>query len=267
MKGKSKSKSTAVRKGRRGYKKSSAGLSVAGVKQIVNAQIARNLEDYNVQSTSYFTFGNYVNNNLLSYKILTPSTYIIQQGVGSADRRGNQIRIKKVLLRYLINPLPYNAVGNPTPQPQEVMILFGNLKGNQRTVPSTSTINVLYQNGNAASPPTGNCTDLLKPINTDQWNIKKKIIHKIGCAAYNGSGANAINQGFTNNDFSYNIRKVLDITKMFPKTIKFNDTDANPTTDGLYMMIEAVNADNTTAASTTLSMAMEYWLDVYFEDA
>jgi len=33
------------------------------------------------------------------------------------------------------------------------------------------------------------------------------------------------------------------------------------------MMIEAVNADNTTAASTTLSMAMEYWLDVYFEDA
>jgi len=254
-------------KKRKNNRKSSVSLSVATVKSIVKKQVDKNIEDLNVQYASYYTFGNYINNNLLNYKILTPSTYSVAQGTGAADRRGNRVTIKKVMFRYLINPLPYNATTNPTPQPQEVQLLFANLKGNQRTVPTSGSMSIMYQTGNTSSPPTGSCTDLIKPFNYDAWNIKRRIIHKVGCATYGGTGISVINQSFANNDFSYNIRRTIDITKLFPKVWYFDDTNNTATSNALYFMVQAVNADNTIASSTTLSQAIEFWLDVTYEDA
>lgn len=240
------------------------------IKKYVLRTIHKNVENKTVQYQRSFGFGgNPTTYSTLSFTQLTPGSisYNMVQGTGQSDRVGNSVRIMKAVLRYILLPVSYDLILNPTPKPQEVQILFGYIKGNTRTAPSATAVSYLYQNGNSSAGPTGLLGDVMRPINKDFWVIKKRIRHKVGYASNDGTGANAGSQFHANNDFKYNVVKSIDITKMLPQKVVWNEADVNPTSRSLFMMISAVNADNTNQLSDTAPCGMTFWLDVTYEDA
>ena len=250
-----------------GGRKSSVSI---GIKKYVKKAIHSQIENKRIEYSRTFSFGgNTTTYSNLSVSTLTPSSvsYNMSQGTGQADRIGNKIRIINAVLRYILLPISYDLVGNPTPKPQEVQILFGNVKGNTRTTPTSGQIAYLFANGNSSTGPTGLLGDVLRPINSDFWVIKKRIQHKVGYAVSDGTGGSAGSQYQSNNDFPINVVRSLNVTKMMPKQIVWNESDTNPTTAGLYMMIQAVNADNTSQLADTAPSAMTFWLDITYEDA
>ena len=240
------------------------------VKKYVKQAIHRNVENKCIQYSQSFGFGgNNATYPTLSFRRLTPGalSYSISQGLGQADRIANKIRVMKATFRYILLPISYDLILNPTPKPQHVQLMFCNIKGNQRADPSATSVSVLFQNGNTSAGPTGLLGDILRPTNGDFWNIKRRVHHKIGYAIADGTGASGGSQYHANNDFAYNVMRTVDVTSMFPKVITYNEADVNPTTNSLYLLFQSVNADNTAQISDTAPCGITFWLDLIYEDA
>ena len=241
------------------------------VKKYVKATIHKNIENKCVQYSQTYAFGgNPVTYPTLSYRRLTPgaTSYSIVQGLGQGDRIANKIRVMKVMFRYILLPISYDLILNPTPKPQEIQLYFCNLKGNQRTDPAAGTVGLLYQNGNSFAGPTGLLGDMIRPTNSDVWNIKKRVTHKVGYASAEGTGSQVGSQYFSNNDFKYNVKRSIDITSMFPKIINWSeDSITNPYSNALYLLAYSVNADNTSQLTDTSPAGITFWLDLTYEDA
>lgn len=240
------------------------------IKQYVKKSLHAQIENKMVQHFGQFRVGNTLYDPNLHTQSLTPSagSYQILNGTGQANKIGNRIRVRKAVLRYIINPLPYDLVFNQSPRPMEIQIMLGHLKGSTRTQPNSVSLLYLYQDGNTSAPSDGTLTDLIRPVNNDLFVIKRRIVHKVGMSAYDGTGAQIGAQYHQNNDFPYNVRRAIDVTKYMPKVMVWNEADVNnPTSKGLYMWMEAVRADNTLAPATESPLLFEYWLDLTYEDA
>lgn len=241
------------------------------VKKYVKQTIHKNIENKCIQYSQAYAFGgNPVTYPTLSFRRLTPgaTSYTIQQGLGQGDRIANKIRVVKAIFRYILLPISYDLILNPNPKPQEIQLYFCNLKGNQRTDPAAGTVSLLFQNGNSFAGPSGLLGDMLRPINTDVWNVKKRVTHKVGYAAAEGTGQIAGSQYFANNDFKYNVKRSIDITSMMPKIINWSeDSITNPYSNALYLMCYSVNADNTSQLQDTQVAGITFWLDLTYEDA
>lgn len=238
------------------------------IKQYVKKTIHSQIENKCIQYDRIQVVGNVLNSSSLYAHALTPhsTSYTIAQGIGQANRIGNQIRVVRATLNYILFPVAYDLTANSTPRPCEVMLVFGNIKGNTKSVPG-GAVSQIYQNGNSASAPDGTLSDMLRPFNKDFWNVKKRIVHKLGCASYQGNGALLGSQYFANNDFGFNVKRRLDLTPMFPKRITFEDTTADPTSAGLFLMLEAVYADNALMNSSQTPVGIEWWVELVYEDA
>lgn len=260
----------AKRKYRKRARKSGMGKCKISkcIKKYVKKTIHSQIENKTIQYDRVLAIGNILNSTSLYAQALTPhsSSYSIAQGLGQANRIGNVIRVIKATLNYILYPISYDAIANPSPRPCEVMLVFGNIKGNTKALPG-GAVTSLYQNGNAAAGPDGTLSDILRPFNKDFWNVKKRIVHKVGCSAYTGTGAAGGPQYYNNNDFPYNVKRKLDLTSMFPKRIQFEDASADPTSNGLFLMMEAVSADNSLIGSALTPIGVEYWVDLVYEDA
>lgn len=87
------------------------------VKKYVKATIHKNIENKCVQYSQTYAFGgNPVTYPTLSYRRLTPgaTSYSIVQGLGQGDRIANKIRVMKVMFRYILLPISYDLILNPT---------------------------------------------------------------------------------------------------------------------------------------------------------
>lgn len=258
---------------RRPYRKRAAGgrkgsVSV-GVKKYVKKQIHQNIENKCVQIQSGLSFGSITEApDFNPYPMLPQSGFwSIPQGQGQGARIGNQCNIRKLTLSYVLFPKPYDVTFNTVPIPQEVDLYLGYVKSTPSTTPSNLDINVLYQSGSTSVAPSGTLRDLCATINTDYWTIKKRWRHKLGYSTASGTGGNAGNQFFSNNDFKYNVVKKLDITKMVPKQLLFNDSNNTVMHRNLFFMHQAVRADNLATGATQLPVGMEFWIDIEYEDA
>ena len=147
--------------------------------------------------------------------------YIIAQGTGQGNRVGNSVRTHKLMYKGVIYPSQYNATYNAIPIPQEVMFLLFSRKDTGDQFLSTTA--ALYQNGSNSSNPTGQLTDLIQDFNLDLYNIHYKRIFKLGYAENVGTGAAAGRANYATNDFKYNCKFAMDLTKYIDKVIKFND--------------------------------------------
>jgi len=172
---------------------------------------------------------------------ITPSTsgIDITSGAQQGDRIGNRLTTKKVTLDMIFWPAPYNVTTNPTPVPLEVIIWIIGLK-ESNVLPTN--LDDFFQNGNTTTDPNGTGVDVVKTYNKDKWVVHKRVVRKLGYAAYTGSGPNAQAQYHSNNDFNLNQKVRLDLTKYCPKSVVWDDT-GNPTSRGVYIAIEAVPAD------------------------
>lgn len=243
----------------------------SSVRKYVKTAMSKQIEDkrtyYNGGSPLNIT--SYVNtaSSLGGYP-LTPFANNMQilQGTGQADRIGNVIRTKKLILNYVLYPAIYDATTNPYPVPQMVKIWIGYFKGNPNAIPTDYSR--FFQTGNTAAAPTSNLDDMMKPINTDAWVIKKSFIHKIGLASNTGSGG-VITYGYmANNDYNLNAINKVDLTSCCVKTLKYNDSISyTPACNhALFMFVESVEANGNTGGAG-VPIKMRYWIDYIYEDA
>lgn len=251
----------------RAIRKSSAVSSA--VKAYVKKAIHVDEENKMINTNASDDFGSITNSSTMNmYPILPYVGYsTLSQGVLSNNRIGNEVKIRKVMLKYVLRPNPYNAITNAVPVPQIIDMYLGNVRQTPGFLPSATDITYLYQLGNTSTAPAGNLNDLIYDINKDFWNVKKRWHHKIGYSGATGIGANAGNQYFANNDFKFNVVKRLDITKLVTKTMKFTDAVASLQGPNLFFFYQTVRADGQALASTDLPIHIDFWIDVTYEDA
>lgn len=239
---------------------------MAPIKRMVNRMIHKNIENKIEQFSSQ--------NNIISSYAYNTSLFVLScipynqilQGLGQGDRIGNTIRPRSVYFNYVLHPIPYAAVGNPSPVPQDVMIFFGKVKNSRAQQPISTDFAKLWQAGDSSRGPFSTTLDMIQDVNKDWFTVYKIMRHKVGTANTQGTGGSATAQYYANNDYKFNVVRRLNITKYVPKVIKFNDTTAQNTNDGLWMWAMCVNADGTTN-STYTPLYMDVTLNFSYEDA
>lgn len=245
-----------------------SGVSSA-VKKYVKKAIHTNVEN-KTQTVNYAgAFGNALANpSLYSYPMTPYTGYMtVGQGILQNQRIGNEIKIRKAYLRYVLRPMGYDVGSNPFPAPTQVDMYLGRTRVCPGDQPIAADFNALFQNGSSSIAPVGSLNDLISNVNTDYFTIKKRWSHKIGYSSANGTGGIANSQYFANNDFKMNIVKKLDITKYYPKILKFNDATNQVQGPGLFLWYQCVNAGGGINASTALPCHITFWLDIQYEDA
>lgn len=246
----------------------SGGVSSA-VKKYVKRTLHADVENKSVNINSGQSFGTISESPDLNMYPMLPYTglWTISQGITSAGRIGNQIKVRKVMLSYVLRPNPYDAVFNTTAIPQEVDLFLGYTKQLPGFLPVAADVTSLFQSGSTSIAPAGTLRDLISTVNTDYWHISKRWRHKIGYSSNNGTGANLGNQTFNNNDFKLNVVQKLDITKFCPKTVTFNDSNNTPQGKNLFFFYQSIRADGIAGSATALPCNIEFWIDFRYEDA
>jgi len=239
------------------------------IKTYVQKEIARDIENKSVQINGGANFGSYLEDLTLNAYPMLPYTgyWSVTQGVGAGNRIGNQIKTRKLMLNYVLFPLPYDATSNPNPIPCEVIMYLGYVKNTPAVLPGATDFTYFYQSGNSSVTPAGSLRDLIAVNNKDYWVIKKRWSHKIGFSNNQGTGGVANYQYQANNDFKLNVVRRLDITKLVPSTIIFNDTGSSPTTKNLFLMFEAVSSNGLVLGAAFKTVTIDYWIDFEYEDA
>jgi len=265
---KNKKRGTYAKKRRGGVGRKRSSVSAA-VKSYVKRSIHSNLENKTMTINYAGAFGNAnANPSMYSYPITPYTGYLtIGQSIAQNGRIGNEIKIRKVYLRYILRPTPYNAASNPFPAPTQVDMYLGRTRLCAGDQPIAADFNNLYQSGNTSIPPVGNLNDLISNVNTDYFTIKKRWSHKLGYASNQGTGGAVDPQYFANNDFNLNIIRKLDITKHCPKTLKFNDATNTVQGAGLFFWYQAVSAGGGINGNTVLPAHISFWIDIQYEDA
>jgi len=253
----------------RGGRRSSAVSSA--VKTYVNRTIHANIENKQVQAQVGLTFGNIANSATLSVYPLTPFPSILEiaQNVQQNGRTGNEVRVRKATLKYVIYPTKFNAETNTGLVPLEIQLFLGYVKNSSGLVPNSVDFDNLYQYNNTVNPILGNLFDLNQKINDDYWTVKKYWRHKMGYSTVVDSDAVAPTNyaNYANNDFKLNIVKTMDITKHYPKVLKFNDVSNTLQGPGLFFFFQAVAANGTTLAGNQNPATILWQLDLAYEDA
>lgn len=236
----------------------SAKKSIKGkkpIQKIVKATVRGMAEKKFVRYLQTLNFGAYNTSSWVGNGLqpLTPfNTFVdIAQGDGENQRDGNSIRTHRLMYRGYVYALPYNATSNPTPRPQEVMMVIFSTRENNTTL--TTSLPQFINNGGSSIQPQGTLVDNIQEFNTDRYTIYYKKVFKVGYADYAGTGASAAAQNYANNDFKILNRFSIDCTKWCPKNLKFNDTDNTPTTRILYVAWLPVNYDGTAQASALIT--------------
>lgn len=201
----------------------------------------------------------------------TASGQDITQGTGFANRIGNKVRTKKLVLTMMFWPAPFNAVTNPVPSPTEVGLWLIKLKPTLND--NVTTVNTICQGSflqaqNSNIGLWGTVEDLMTPINKDSVQLLgfKKL--KIGYSAYGNAGTNANTQHYHNNDYNYNQKVVWDLTKHVDKNLIWDDSATEPTNRHIYLVMQALRADGSANGGTvTDTCTSMYRFDYDYTDA
>lgn len=198
------------------------------------------------------------------------SSYLgITQGTGQGNRVGNKITTTKLLLKGVIEPSPWASGTNDNPRPMrmKMVIFYDREDPNALPVPGST----FFQDGSSTTGFTNTLMDFIKPFNTDRYRIMKQQTFKLGYAAYTGTAtvvsSQGANQAYTNNDFKLNCDFTMDLTKYYPKEVKFNDNLSDPMTRGLYCLWYFVAADGSPMPSTYQPADVSFMQTYQYKDA
>jgi len=260
-------------------RKSTTGVSTA-VKSYVNKTIHSNIENKRSDIINDLLISTYNVNPDLNCQPLMPiptgyptGGIHIYPGTGQGDRLGNTIKSRRLTFRYIVTPTPYisDVINTEYPQPQELRMMFGFIKGSRTELPDNVNFNQLFQFGNSSNPPYSNLWDMIMPVNQDLFTICKSIVIKVGTQFITNSDAITTPptvrdyQIYSNNDFKLNQKGTVDLTKYINKTIKFNDTSGYCDT-GLYVWFLTANSDGT-VNNNAQTLRVMYSLSYEYEDA
>jgi len=242
----------------------------SSVKTYVKKQIHSQIENKSIQLQ--YTTSLYGVNGSASLNAIPLSPYsgflAVTQGSGPNYRNGNTITTRRLMFRYVMRPLSYDAVINTVPQPYEIQMIFCRVKNDPASIPVSAEVNQLFQLNNSALGPQGTLEDLCMPFNSDYWQILKVVRHKLGYADNVGTGQQATAQYFANNDFKMNVVRSINLTKYMPKVVKYNDTGATPTSKGVFLLINVIPAGQSGAIGANQQpVRIHSYIDYTYEDA
>jgi len=197
--------------------------------QKVNQIISRNVE--NKMTASYSntsaicSVATLANPVWYLQKDWNTKVFTIAQGVQEAQRIGNQIRLKKWVIRGLIHPASNTSNIVQNTSQGYVDIYFGRLNTNGEL---SSSLPNLLDNGNTSEAPSGTMTQIFRRVNKDEYKI---YYHK----RFKVAPANSVSglQTTINNDFGLVKTFGFDVCKHICKSavIKYNDNDNDPNND------------------------------------
>jgi len=212
--------------------------------QRIQRVISANVENKYTSSKTYIAPVCVVNEdvpdpNYLDFYTWSPGSnaanaqiFNISQGTAQNQRVGNTIKLKRWIIKGLIQP-GVEQIADPTSAITNseigyVEVFFGRLLNNQNQI--QPTLEDLYQNGATAITPDGLAETILWPLNTDKYKIYWRKKFKMG---------QAFSSGFpnppqtTNNDFSLARTFGFDVCKYILKNkhIKYEDDALSPNND------------------------------------
>lgn len=204
---------------------------------------------------------------------LTPETsgLTIPQGTGQGSRVGNRVRVKKAVLKCLVQAYKYDATYNPYPQPVCVQIFLWRPKGddsltNARAITQYYTGGTFFQQAATSIGFVGSYYDWQNEPNHDKLILYKKSMYKVGFSDNIGSGGVVASQYFTNSDFKYAHLIEIDITKMYPAVVTFNDATTTATSHGVYMTIAGFDAAGSDPGANRILFTYEPQVNLTYED-
>jgi len=251
-------------------------VKVMPIRALVRQEIARNVENkttgvyngaglYDSSTSSLFLTRNVVPMGF------APTAFNLTQGTGQGARIGNKVKIKKMTYKSTFYPSPYDAVSNLNPCPLQVRLLFVSQKDQPAEVPGY--LGDLFQFAGTTSGPVGNLTDMWAPINLDRFSVYGDKVFKLG-PSQNGDPTAAFYPTLSspiglnvNNDFKLNVNVAMDLKKMFPETVTFNDNSAAATSRMVSMIVLLARADCFTTSGSQTLVKSQYICDVQYEDA
>lgn len=166
----------------------------------------------------------------------TLNFFNLAQGVGQGDRVGNTIKLKRWVIKGLINP----SLGRPPVDPAAANVFHPYSYQGTATVmliklrnglPIPVGVPKLWQDGNIALDPLGTQYDKLQPVNKDLYKVYWRKSFKLGCSnTATNSQATATNWPlFANNDYKVSATFGLDVCKYIGRNAKITYEDAQPT--------------------------------------
>lgn len=249
------------------------GAKRPALKRMIRREIARNVEN---KSRQFFQEDDLILGSANALTLDASINYIspcsvtldILQGTGNGARIGNRITTKRLMYKGTLTVLPYNVSTNPVPTPTHVKMWIFYNREFPTVIPTPATSADFFQLNGSAVGFSNDLVDLWKPVNTDKYRVLAARSFKLGNAKYESNGTTfAASQYYTNNDFKLNCSFSVNLTKMIPKLIRYNDNDADPTTRGLYSLLVAYAADGTAIASGSILAKYSWMLDYTYEDA
>lgn len=266
---------TLRRKTTRRYKKATrrkSGRKNGPMKRMIKKIIARDVENKTVQQTvstkTLSVPADAAGFDAFNVISLGPDavSLAITQGSGQGNRVGNTIKTKMLKIKGSVFPLPYNVGTNAIMRPMNVRMWVFYDRQNPTSFPAPAVGANFFQNGSSSVAPSGEQIDMWRPVNTDRYRVLEQRTFKLGYANYAGTVPGPDSQFFANNDYKLNVQWSFNLTKHYPKIVKFNDNLTVPTTRHLYLLTEVVPLSGS-FVSTTIPVGMQYIQDYTFEDA
>lgn len=245
------------------------------LRKMVKREIARNVENktFQVFDDNYDILPSNspgFDANIIPVTPYSGAFLTISQGLGQGQRVGNRIKVKKLTFKGCVYPKAYNVTTNPTPAPVQIKFWFFYDKEEPQAIPTPQTSGDFLQFGNTALGLGNRLFDQMAPVNTDRYRVLTTRTVKVGYSTYGGTGATGslpLQGNLSNNDFKMNANVSVDLMPYIVKDVVFRDAATTPTTRGVFMMAQAVYANGSPLASTTIPAEMNWMSDLEFEDA
>lgn len=191
---------------------------------------------------------------------------LITTGTTQGTRIGNQIRIVKNHIKGYINLLPYNATTNNyfCPIIVKMWVVSWKFANPAFSQPALTDFNTFFQRGSATSNFIGNTLDMIRDVSSDSWTVHKTLQFELTSSP--GWGAAIAGSTYPNNSGVFSKKYQFNLTK-YAKSLKYDDSISNvPTNKNLYLVIQTVKADGTSAASGDLFCENHFQNTMYYED-
>lgn len=238
------------------------------IKTFVNRAIAVKAENKIINIQSSVSLTGYNTDNTLRSIALTPNTsWGIGQGVTQSTRVGNAITVKRIMFNYTLYPRNYDVSTYSVPKPGLVMLILCRVKNRPSDIPNSTDVSLLFQNGASASAPFATIEDNNRYFNKDYFDILKCWTHKLGNAAYTGTGGFPQSQYYANNDFNFLYQRKMNIAKYIPKVMKFQDGTTSQTGKGIFLLAQYMNADGSVLTGGNIAADLKYYINFEFEDS
>lgn len=203
----------------------------------------------------------------------TQSTYgwTIAQGVQDNQRIGNQISIRKLIHRYVINLTGYNATTNTQPRPVYVRLYYFKSKWQQNQDLALGNVcgaNAnFFQNQATDYGFTGSLFDLTRKMQSENYTYLTHRTYKLGTAIQqNGGTTTTANYVATNNDFKLSVIAKVNLARFYKSKYTFNDAN-QVMTPWCFCLVQVLDAGNTVLGTTQSLIQMNSTMECEYTDA